>query len=280
MTAAHCIRNCTPNRTSNRTHDRAPGWAHDWTPCWAHELAAVVDLAHAGRGRAHVLHRVSEVAQHAIPGCDGVTFALWSGGSPDVRAATHPDLADIDDTQLQLGEGPLVTALVEKSIVTVPDSRYDTRWPGFMTVAVGHGVRCCLALACDIDAATGILQLFSATPHGLTRATEPSLALLVSHTRIAIRNGRLHAAALAEAEQMRAARDSRIVIEEAKGILMHAYRCDPDAAFERLRRMSQARQVKLAAAASQVVATVAGGDDPTTVAGGDDPEGSAAGAAP
>ncbi|MGH3345011.1 MAG: ANTAR domain-containing protein [Carbonactinosporaceae bacterium] len=259
----------------HRTHARARDVTHGPAPGWAHELAALVDLAHPPCGRDQVLRRVSEVAQRGIPGCDGVTFALWSGGSPDVRAATHPDLADLDDTQVQLAEGPLITTLVEKSIVTVPDTRYDTRWPAFMTVAVGHGVRCCLALACDIDGGTGVLELFSATPNAVTRATEPRLALLASHARIAIGNAKLHAAALAEAEQMRAARDSRIVIEEAKGILMHAYRCDPDAAFERLRRMSQGGQVKLAAVAAQVVAAVAGGDDLATVAGG-----STAGAAP
>ena len=47
--------------------------------------------------------------------------------------------------------------------------------------------------------------------------------------------------------------ESRAVIEQAKGILMAAQRCDPDAAFDILVRASQNQNRKLRAIAAEIV---------------------------
>ena len=60
--------------------------------------------------------------------------------------------------------------------------------------------------------------------------------------------------------QLQAALDSRIVIEQAKGILAERESITPDAAFQRLRREARARRVRLHDLAVGIVATVAGAD--------------------
>jgi AmiR/NasT family two-component response regulator len=47
---------------------------------------------------------------------------------------------------------------------------------------------------------------------------------------------------------------ARSVVDQAKGILMHALGCDADRALEYLRRESQRRHVKVTEVASQVIA--------------------------
>jgi hypothetical protein len=62
----------------------------------------------------------------------------------------------------------------------------------------------------------------------------------------------------AEADGLRAALESRAVIEQAKGVLVGRLGVDPETAFATLRRVSQHSNVRLRAVAVALV-TVAGG---------------------
>ena len=53
------------------------------------------------------LHRLTVLAARQVPACSGATAALWRDGEPAEMAATHPDLAELADLQLDLGRGPL-----------------------------------------------------------------------------------------------------------------------------------------------------------------------------
>jgi GAF domain-containing protein len=231
-----------------------------------HELAAVIDLSRAGCGTEVVYNRVIEAASKSITGCDGASFVLWHGNTRFVHLATHPDLAQVDEAQFQMQEGPAITALHEAGApVMVTDCLHDARWPAYSTVAVHHGVRSCYATAFDLPHGWGVLQLHASAPGRLPPGIEDHVALVVSQTRTAVRNALAYGEARARAEQMRAARESSAVIEEAKGILMHAYGCDADAAFDRLRTLSQQGQVKLVTVARKLVEQVAAGKGGHTV---------------
>ena len=62
-----------------------------------------------------------------------------------------------------------------------------------------------------------------------------------------------YARAVDEVAGLRAAMESRAVIEQAKGVLMARDRCTPDEAFAVLRRISQHGNVKLRDLAQTVV---------------------------
>ncbi len=68
-------------------------------------------------------------------------------------------------------------------------------------------------------------------------------------------NGSLDAL-LIENAQLRAALQSRIVIEQAKGVLMERERCTPDDAFAILKATSQRSNRKLRLIAGEVVESV------------------------
>ena len=59
-------------------------------------------------------------------------------------------------------------------------------------------------------------------------------------------------------EQLETALESRIVIEQAKGVLAERYGISPDAAFVRLRAAARSNRMKLHALAAAVVASPEG----------------------
>jgi hypothetical protein len=61
----------------------------------------------------------------------------------------------------------------------------------------------------------------------------------------------------AELDQLRAAQEARVVIEQAKGMLMAGRRCSDQQAFDLLVGMSQAEQRKVREIAAEIVASAA-----------------------
>jgi hypothetical protein len=57
--------------------------------------------------------------------------------------------------------------------------------------------------------------------------------------------------------QLQTALDSRVLIEQAKGILAERHQIDPEEAFDRMRLEARSRRIKLHDLASGIVATVA-----------------------
>jgi AmiR/NasT family two-component response regulator len=70
---------------------------------------------------------------------------------------------------------------------------------------------------------------------------------------VAVANARAYAKAYAVIDQLQEALQSRDVIGQAKGIIQAREHCGPDDAFERLRDISQHRNIKLRDLAKAVV---------------------------
>jgi AmiR/NasT family two-component response regulator len=53
--------------------------------------------------------------------------------------------------------------------------------------------------------------------------------------------------------QLRDAAESRALVDQAKGVLMHALGCSADEALERMRQISQARNMKVTEVAATII---------------------------
>jgi hypothetical protein len=224
------------------------------------ELA--IEIARLGLVRessdVRTLHRVTELASRAVTGCAGATAVRWQRddtGSPwpEVSAGSHPALAELVDLQINRGEGPMFDVVANHTPLSCEDTLAETRWPLYIPAMLRRGVRCFTMTLHEADEVLMTLTLYGVLPRSLDPRQLSVAALLIAQGGAAVSNTRQYDDAHRTAVQLQTAVETRAVVDQAKGILMHALGYDADRAFAELRRISQTRHVKLTALAQRIV---------------------------
>jgi hypothetical protein len=221
-----------------------------------HEAAELLSLTNGGEARS--LNRLAEMAAWQVPACAGASAAVWRDGEVVAAAATHPDLAELADLQLSTGQGPLVAAADGGVPVSCPEMLDETRWPEYAEAALCRGVRCSVHLVRELPRGALVLSLFAVRPGVLDAESRPMADTLASFGGAMLANATAYGQAQRTASQLQDAVVARSVVDQAKGILMHALGCDADDALRRLRRESQRRHVKVTEVAAEIVAGAKG----------------------
>ena len=199
------------------------------------------------------IRQLAELAARQVPACSGATASLWRGREALTMAASHPDLAELTSLQIETRSGPVVDAAFAGEVEACPDTLADGRWPEFATAALSKGVRCCCCLVHDFDDIVVVLTLYSVRPNSLDPDQLQLASLLAAFGAASVANASRYGEVQRTASQLQEALDARAMVDQAKGILMHALKCDADEAFERLRRISQTQHIKLTEVARQIV---------------------------
>ena len=205
------------------------------------------------------LRRVTELASQAVPGCAGATSIRWAlpdGDDPPeplASAASHPDLAEIVDRQLARRNGPVFDVVRDRVPVSSADVLAETRWPETTTDMLCRGVRTFSTTPHLNKPVLVTLTLYGVTPHSLPTGRHALASLLVAQSSAAMTNVLQYGSVQRTAAQLQEAVEARAVVDQAKGILMHALGCDAEEAFAEMRRISQTRHVKLTALAQRIV---------------------------
>ncbi|MEU5882757.1 ANTAR domain-containing protein [Spirillospora sp. NPDC047279] len=206
------------------------------------------------------LHRVTDLASRAVPGCAGAASVRWAlpadeseRPEPLATAASHPDVAELTDMQLERGVGPVFDVVRNRRAVSADDVLAETRWPQTTWDMLRRGVRCFITTPHYNDPVLVTLTLYGVTPRSLTADQHALAALLAAQSSAAVSNTLQFDNVHRTAVQLQEAVEARAVVDQAKGILMHALGCDADEAFAELRRISQSRRVKLTALAQRIV---------------------------
>jgi len=218
-----------------------------------HEAAELLSLTNGGEARS--LNKLAELAAWQVPSCSGAHAAVWLDGEVVGAAATHPDLAELADLQLSTGSGPLMEAAAVGTAVSCPDTLDEVRWPDFAEAALRRGVRCSVHLVRELPRGALVLSLFGVRPGVLDAESVPVADMLAAFGGAMLTNATAYNQAQRTASQLKDAVVARSVVDQAKGILMHALGCDADDALQRLRQESQRRHVKVTEVASEVVAS-------------------------
>ena len=217
-------------------------------------LTQLADLRTAPVTVEAALRRIVESAD-ALFQVDGSTLMLVDRDQALRNlAVSHLRAQALEELQDEHGEGPCVDAYEEKHTVWTDDLGREERWPAFSPAAASRGLAAVLANPIPYsNEAVGVVAVFAAEPHPWTEAERQAIvaftdlaAMLILNAMEASERGRV-------AVELQGALDSRVVIEQAKGVLVGRHGLTPRQAFERLRGIARDQRRRVAEVAAEVV---------------------------
>jgi hypothetical protein len=172
-----------------------------------------------------------------------------------VVAASSEATRNLELFQLQRDQGPCLDCYRSGAPVSVADlGERLARWPQFVDAALSAGFASVHALPMRLqDNVLGTLGLFGSRV-GALGEEDLSLAQALAHVgSVAIVHGNAAADKAAIAEQLQNALSSRVVLEQAKGLIAQRGELDMDKAFEALRGYARDHNHRLVDVARAVV---------------------------
>ena len=197
---------------------------------------------------------IAAVAAFTVKILPGVTAAgvarISKDGVLTCQTATNPQVLQMMQAEHRTGRGPLLHVLdqANPAKIMVSASGGDPRWPQYAAEALGIGVGAVMAVRLDDGAGGAGQALLLVTDSGFDRRVVDVVDVFAAHAAVAATQARVHAE-LADALQ------SRDVIGQAKGILMHRHQMTSSRAFKLLVRTSQNTNIPLRQVAEQVATT-------------------------
>ena len=175
-------------------------------------------------------------------------------GALRLMAATSEALELVELFQIQNDEGPCLDCYRTGATVVAPNLREAAaRWPRFAPVALDAGFHSVhalpLRLRTDVLGALGLFGAPAGEPD--TEADEVAQALADVATIALIQHRAIDDTQLL-AEQLQEALNSRVTIEQAKGVIAERAGIGMEEAFRLLRRYARSRQRLLADVAQEV----------------------------
>jgi GAF domain-containing protein len=178
-----------------------------------------------------------------------------TNGQLRVIGASNEQARLLELFQLQNDEGPCMEAFSSGQSVITTDLRGTIdRWPKFTPYAVGAGYESASAIPLRLRGdIIGVLNLFRASAGPLNDGDVALAQAFADLASIAI----LQAAAATQSrqreDQLQHALDSRIIIEQAKGMLAEHANIDMASAFDHMRALARTTNAKLTSVASRIV---------------------------
>jgi GAF domain-containing protein len=187
----------------------------------------------------------------------GVILTDGAGGGLKVAAASSERSRLLEVFAVDIDAGPCLDCLRDGEPVVVEDLTTDTahgQWPRFAAGAAEAEFRAAHAVPMRHHGEViGVLNLLHTHPHSLTGPDAQLGQALADGATI----GLLHERAVRRAEtvrdQLQSALDSRVIIEQAKGVLAAQGDIEPEEAFNVLRRHARHHGMRLTELARCVV---------------------------
>ena len=184
----------------------------------------------------------------------GVLLTDQRGGLQLV-ASSSEETRLLELFQLQAEEGPCLDCISTGASITVDDlPSAGGRWPRFTAAAALVGYHSVHAMPLRLrDEVIGGLNLFRGEVPPLTPADREIAQALADVATIGVLQQRsMHRSSLL-AEQLQHALDSRVVIEQAKGVLAEHGQVPMDIAYGVLRSYARNKNLKLSSVAEDIV---------------------------
>jgi ANTAR domain/GAF domain len=185
-------------------------------------------------------------------------------GTLQVVAASSERTRLLELFQLQTDEGPCVDCFRTGQAVSVVDLAGAGRWPRFTAAATEVGYAAVHAVPMRLRTVTiGALNFFGSQAGAIDQELLRLGQALADVATIGLLQQRAIHRRDVVTEQLQTALNSRVLIEQAKGVLAERLRVSVDEAFTVLRRAARGQNRRLAELAEAVV----GGSDQLTLPG-------------
>lgn len=214
-------------------------------------LDTFVELADTLAGE----YEVGDLLQFLVDRCTQLLLADTAGvllesptsELPALAAATSQRMLDIEELEINLQQGPCLDAYRTGEQVLIGDiAQCHTRWPDFTPRIVELGMRSAYAFPLRLRGdRIGALNLYRTEPRAFAAHEVRLGQALADVAAVGILQERAVSEAERRAGQLQQALDSRVMIEQAKGMLAERQQIPPGDAFERLRRHARSNNMKL-----------------------------------
>ncbi len=178
-----------------------------------------------------------------------------ANGSLRVMAASTEQIELLELFQVQNQQGPCLDCYHTGTVVVAAQLDEASPWPEFAKSSVAAGYSSVCAVPLRLRATVlGCLNLFMSHPGALSQADIDLAQALADVASIAIVQAQASRDAAEREGQLQNALNSRVIIEQAKGMLAEHADIDMDGAFTRLRSYSRRNNRRLTDIALELVA--------------------------
>ncbi len=219
-------------------------------------FASLADTLVTGYDVVDLLQLLVETCQRTLDVAEAGLLLADTSGDLELVTSTSESTALVETIQLSAESGPCIESFQTGEPVAVPDlAGVGTEaWRGFRDAALAQGFASVYAIPLRLRTEViGTLNLFGRRVDGLAARDVRAAQALADVATIGILHERSFRASDLLRQQLQLALNSRVVIEQAKGVLAHQHGVTPELAFQLLRRYARNNQLQLADVAVRVV---------------------------
>jgi GAF domain-containing protein len=192
----------------------------------------------------------------AVLGLVGSGVTMAEDGRLRFVTAVSQASGELERIQEEQQAGPCQDAYDTGEVVWVPDVRVETtRWPEFAAAATRLGVAGVAGIPMRLsNQIIGALNLYSSTPRVWSEEDLAAATVLADVATSYVINASKMRQQQQLSEQLQQALESRVVIEQAKGITAHKHAVTVDEAFHLMRGHARNNNASIRAVAEAIVA--------------------------
>lgn len=221
----------------------------------AETFVALADTLVVGYDIVDLLQTLVDRCTEILDSADADIMLASDSGDLEVVASSSECVRRIEHSQIGVGDGPGLAAYRSGRAISIADiSESAHRWPLYSRDAREAGYATVHAVPMRLRKETiGALSLFRTTAGPMAPDDAAAAQALADAATIGIIHERAFREADLTRQQLQRALDSRVIIEQAKGLLAHAHDVDVDAAFHILREHARMTNQRLHDVAISVV---------------------------
>jgi GAF domain-containing protein len=217
-------------------------------------FVAVADTLTTDFDVVDLLHTLVEQCTQILDTDAGGLMLVDGDGHLQLMTSTSEAADFVEVMQIDAASGPCIECFATGSTISVPNIQSTGgRWPAFQKAALQHGFKSAHATPLKLRGQViGTMNLFSRKRSALTERDAALAQALADVATIGILQERLVREGNIVAEQLHLALDSRILIEQAKGVVAHSLSLDMDEAFAVLRNHAQKNNLTIRYVAEEI----------------------------